>query len=240
MKKHVFMLSERDLYAKSITSAEKNDIFFLLYSKDKGQISVSDFQLYTDAKCKIQFVETPSGVNDETAIAFTLGKIIGTNPDVIIDSKDPLISKLVGTSTPVKRTRKPRNTTTPAEKPVANKKKTDTNEVKFYTERAKEAKETKPRKPRTKKNEDISDFDRAYNDLLTFLSGIKTKDCDPSANMNGIIKAISTMESENMTFDKAIQLYVSSATAKKLIANIKGTVLTDLEKKVKRLQALDQ
>lgn len=232
MKKYIYMLNERDLYAKTIASAQKGDTVYLIYSKERGQISVNDLQLYTNAKCKIQFMQTPEDVPEETAIAFTLGKIVGSTPDVIVGSKDTLINLLLGNTVAEKKTRKqkePKTTTqekVPTQTAAESKNKTKTN--------------TQPVKPASNNKISATDFDKAYDDLSAYLTKIKTKDCDPSANINGIVKAVTTMESEKISFDKAIALYVSSATAKKLTALIHDSVLTDITKKALLLKELDR
>lgn len=215
MKKYLFMLHERDLYARIIASAQKNDIVYLLYSKEKGQIAVSDFQMYTDAKCKIQFVETPTKVPEDIAIAYTYGKLVGSTPDIIVGSKDPLIISLSSFNTaPTKKQRKPRTSNVGMNKPIIEE------SVKTEDAKAEPVPKRVPAKRKVAKSADDTEFDKAYNELTGFLAGLKTKSCDPSANINGITKAVATMKAESKTFKEALSLYVSPSTAKKLLATI--------------------
>ncbi len=236
MKKYLLLLKDRDYCSKVIASANKNDLVFLLYSKNNGQISVSDFQLFANAKCKIQFLEIPGEVPENVGLAFMVGLTIGKHNDVVIKTETPMINSLLtvnGSKPTAKRTRKPRESA----KETVKEAKPATTVPKAKEEKTVSAanKPTRRRKPAVSESE----FDAAYEELNRYLTSLKTNKCDPSANINAIVKAVVTMEEEKTTFDDAISLYVSPSTAKKLMA-IPQNALPEIIKRAKRLHSLDK
>ena len=213
MKKWVFTMSERDLYTKVIAGAEKADVVYIIYTKRTGQVSISDFSLFTEAKCKINFVEAPSEVSEDTAIAFAYGKIYGENPDVILGSKNVTLTKVASTQPAAKQQRKRTTKPKKEEKTFIN----PPEEVIVLNSEPEE----KPKRGRKKKEaptvEPSSDFDKAYFELENCLDNLKTKSFNPATNIGGISAAVKIIDDEGVSFEEAINNVVSPATAKKII-----------------------
>ncbi len=218
MKKWVFTMPERDLYSKIIASADKSDIVYIIYTKRTGQVNVADFTLFTEAKCKIVFVEASPEVAEDTALAFAYGRICGENPDIILGSKNLTLSKL--------------NESMPAAKPQrkrASKPKTadfinPPEPADQVSETPEEQPDKSPKKTRgRKKKEDTAsnpegdDFDKAYNELETYLDSLKTKSFNPASNLNGITAAVKMMNDEKVSYQEAVERVVSPSTAKKIL-----------------------
>lgn len=218
MKTHILMLQEREKLQKLIGSLTKADQLMLLYPAEDDTVSIKDFQLFANAKCKVQFIEAPN-VNGvpEIGLAYVYGKIMGQYPDAIIDSADPLFKQLKGdVPAKPKRTRKPAAKAEKEEFSMPKPIEPD------------EVKQEPKRRGRKKANQEgpsgDSGFDAAFEKMQTALAALKKDGFDPSLHIGSICKAIALMDQEKISFTEAIEACSTKATANKINAALKGSV----------------
>ncbi len=264
MKTHILLLKERETCAKLIKTLTKTDQVILLYTEGEDLVSVSDFQMYANAKCKIQFMQAPikTNIDDNVAIAFLLGKLLGQYPGATIISSDPLIKNLVDGEEIKPKTRQPR---TKQSDPAVTEPKNVKIPVSENTVTAPPDKNTAKRHRRTKSqplavsktelktkpapaeedfmpkptNINADDFDKAYDQLTKYLTSIKTKEVNPAANIGSICQAAKIMDEEKKSFEDAIKVCASSSTARKLLAieEEKRNGFIELARKVNELDS---
>lgn len=237
MKTYISTISEPDLYRKILNTADKTVSLILLYDDDNDSISLSVFESFSTAKCKVQFEKV---LSSDIGYAYTYGRLMALNPEATLLSNHGVLNALVGLSSGTTKKRRstgqkqsvratsesvvkesPKSTSKPVKKtPLPSvTKKSFTSETSATTTLKSPAPTSKPATPKKSGSEDDI-FEQEFKKLEQFLDEFTTKDFNPKTYMTSIVNTAKMANREGITFTEAAAVCLSPAVLKKTLAAI--------------------
>lgn len=243
MKTYISTINEPDMYRKILNSADKTVTLILLYDDDNDSISLSVFESFSTAKCKVQFEKV---LNSDIGYAYGFGGLVTLYPDVSLLSNKEVLKALVGLSSgtskkrrptrqkqdekPIVTSQKPSEPKKTVQKPIEKAAKQPVMEQKVEKESftreismpdPKRSVIPAPKPVFTKKNKIDDDiFEQEYQKLEQFLNGFTTKEFNLQSYMTSIVSTAKTADKEGIAFSEAAEICLSPAVSKKVLIAI--------------------
>lgn len=240
MKTYISTISEPDLYRKILNTADRTVSLILLYDDDNDSISLSVFESFSTAKCKVQFEKV---LSSDIGYAYTYGKLMTLYPEASLLSAHGVLNALVGLSSatpkkkcatrqkqeikPIPAAKKPtepvKPTQKPVEKPVVAEQKVEKESFTRDTSvpAPKKTIIPAPNPIPTKKSVAEDDiFEQEFQKLEQFLDEFVTKEFNPKTYLTSIVNTAKTADREGITFAESSAICLSPAVSKKVLSAI--------------------
>lgn len=243
MKTYVSTLQETDKYVKILSTAEKTDTLLLFYYTGEDQISLSVFNTFSSAKCKIQFeeIKTTEEEKRDLFLAYTFGMIAAKNPDIKVISSNAVLQMLADTFGSAPKPTRTRKKAEESKFPAMNPPTDPENSISQEIVDKKEESDSPAPKKRGRKNKDVNTtsktdknteddaYEKAFLELKALLDSVKTKEFAPADYMSSLTKAVRYAIQNKISLEEALSFFCSPAVSKKFVLLLKDSEKTLFE-----------